>query len=235
LSVSRETVRDKAVELANEEKLENFSFSEDWLSGFLKRKHKARKKICGESESVDLQICDEWKAKLSLIIDNNSLKDVFNVDETALLWKQMNCYTISEKGKSCHGITSYKDRLSILLCISALGEKVPPLVIGKAENPRCFKSKDRNSFGVHYVSNKMGRMTKNLFETWLEIWNTKLASEDRKILLFLDNFLGHSVNSELSNIKLVFFPPNTTSHLQPLDAGSSTLSNRSIKIFCNQN
>lgn len=42
---------------------------------------------------------------------------------------------------------------------------------------------------------------------------------NRKILLFLDNAGCHRVNQNLSNVKLVFFPPNTTSKCQPLDQG----------------
>ena len=45
-----------------------------------------------------------------------------------------------------------------------------------------------------------------------------MISQGRKILLFLDNAPGHGHHS-FSNIKLEFLPPNTTSKLQPLDAG----------------
>ena len=41
----------------------------------------------------------------------------------------------------------------------------------------------------------------------------------RKILLLIDNCAPHKVNIKLSNIKLVFFPPNVTSKLQPMDQG----------------
>ena len=40
----------------------------------------------------------------------------------------------------------------------------------------------------------------------------------REILLFIGNCRAHPA-TELSNIKLVFLPPNTTSRLQPCDAG----------------
>jgi len=46
-----------------------------------------------------------------------------------------------------------------------------------------------------------------------------MKRQNLKILLFLDNAPCHVVNQELSNIKLVFFPPNTTSKCQPLDQG----------------
>lgn len=48
--------------------------------------------------------------------------------------------------------------------------------------------------------------------------NNKMRAQDRKILLLLDNCSAHP-DIDLSNIRLVFLPPNTTSHLQPCDAG----------------
>lgn len=45
-----------------------------------------------------------------------------------------------------------------------------------------------------------------------------MIKENRKIIMFLDNAASHP-NDEYSNIKLAFLPPNTTSVLQPLDAG----------------
>ena len=37
-------------------------------------------------------------------------------------------------------------------------------------------------------------------------------------MLWVDNFSGHS-QKEYSNIKTCLFPPNFTSHVQPLDSG----------------
>ena len=54
-------------------------------------------------------------------------------------------------------------------------------------------------------------MTRDIFNSWLKTLN-------RKILLLLDNCSAQP-DVELSNIKLVFLPPRTTSHLQPQDAG----------------
>jgi len=46
-----------------------------------------------------------------------------------------------------------------------------------------------------------------------------MKKNNRKILLFVDNASCHVINQNLSNVKLVFFPPNTTSKCQPLDQG----------------
>ena len=58
-------------------------------------------------------------------------------------------------------------------------------------------------------------MTSGVFETWLKKLNRKMASEKRK-MLFLDNASSHPT-IDYSNVKLQFFPPNTTSMLQPMN------------------
>ena len=64
-------------------------------------------------------------------------------------------------------------------------------------------------------------MTSEIFETVLSKLNKKLVFENRKVILFLGNATCHpeSMDDKLSNIKIVFLPKNTTSRLQPLDAG----------------
>lgn len=46
-----------------------------------------------------------------------------------------------------------------------------------------------------------------------------MKREKRKILLFLDNCTVHNSPPTLSNVEVYYFPPNTTSKLQPLDQG----------------
>lgn len=54
---------------------------------------------------------------------------------------------------------------------------------------------------------------------WLLQFDRKIGLQNRKVLLFLDNAASHPVNLKLKNIKIIFLPPNTTSHCQPLDQG----------------
>ncbi|GFW62990.1 tigger transposable element-derived protein 6 [Trichonephila clavipes] len=96
-------------------------------------------------------------------------------------------------------------------------EKITPLVIGKSAKPRCFKG--INSFPTKYRSNKKAWMTTELFNEWLISLNSDMKREKRHILLFLDNCTVHNNAPPLSNVKLQFFPPNSTSKLQPLDLG----------------
>jgi hypothetical protein len=48
-----------------------------------------------------------------------------------------------------------------------------------------------------------------------------MRRQNRNILLLADNTPTHLMDETvlLSNIKVHFLPPNTTAHLQPLDAG----------------
>ena len=62
-------------------------------------------------------------------------------------------------------------------------------------------------------------MTTDLFQTWICQWNKQLQCKDHKIILFVDNFSGHVPPTDLSNIRIEYFQPNLTSHIQPLDQG----------------
>ncbi len=71
---------------------------------------------------------------------------------------------------------------------------------------------------VQWKANDKARMSASLFQDYLEHFNVKMRQENRKVLLLLENAPVHP-NLELSNVKMLFFPPNTTAGCQPLDAG----------------
>ena len=98
-------------------------------------------------------------------------------------------------------------------------DKILPVVIGKSKRPRCFgKTFDPNLL-LHYYYNTKAWMTGTVFEDWMMKWNNKLKKAGRNVLLLLDNASSHVIPDSLSNITIHFLPANTTSHLQPLDAG----------------
>ena len=67
--------------------------------------------------------------------------------------------------------------------------------------------------GLRYFSNSKAWMNSDIMDTILTNLNRRFVRERRKILL-LPEF-----KEKFSNIKVVFLPVNTTSRLQPLDAG----------------
>ena len=73
---------------------------------------------------------------------------------------------------------------------------------------------------VNYRWNKNAWMKNVIFNEWLSLVNKKYKALNRKILLFVDNFSGHSFDqSDNDCIKIQFFPPYLTSIVQPLDQG----------------
>ena len=98
-----------------------------------------------------------------------------------------------------------------------------PIVIGKAASPRCFKGlKDKkNPLGVPYYSNAKAWMNSDIMFDVLTKTNRKLAQQKRNVVLFLDYVSSHppELSKKFSRIKVIFLPKNTTSHVQPLDAG----------------
>lgn len=63
-------------------------------------------------------------------------------------------------------------------------------------------------------------MTPVIFEVWILMWDHELRAKGGNIVLILENFSGHSVSKKLlTDIKLEFFKPNLTAHVEPLDAG----------------
>jgi len=64
-------------------------------------------------------------------------------------------------------------------------------------------------------------MSSEIMEDILKKLNKRLVWEKRSILLFLENATPHDPEfvGRFSHMKIVFLPANTTSKLQPLDAG----------------
>ena len=100
---------------------------------------------------------------------------------------------------------------------SAVGEKLPMFVIWKSKNPCCFKNVKH--LPCEYKSQKKSWMNSEIFEEWVRKLDRKFRADDRNIALIIDNCSAHPSISNLTNVQLVFLPPNTTSILQPTDQG----------------
>ena len=90
-------------------------------------------------------------------------------------------------------------------------------VIGKARNPRCFKNIKK--LPCRYRAQTKSGMDSILFEEWVREINKIFQAEERNVVLIVDNCPAHPTIEDLSNLKLIFLPPNTTSVTQPMDQG----------------
>lgn len=103
-----------------------------------------------------------------------------------------------------------------MTCRADDSEKLCPLMIGRVNDPRCFKNFNHKQ-DVDY-DYKKAWMPSAIFSQWLMSLNNKTKCQIRHILLILDNAPGHIIPDGLTNVKVHFLPPTTTRHLQPFDA-----------------
>ena len=121
--------------------------------------------------------------------------NIFNADETALFYRAQSNKTLFYKNLDCNKTKVCKEHLSLLLTAYMDGsEKLRPIVIGKSKDPRCFQKINRANLPAIYRSNAKGWMTGVIFREWLNKLDRYYRGEKRHILLFVDNFSGHSPN-----------------------------------------
>ena len=150
--------------------------------------------------------------------------DIYNADETGLFWQMLPKNLLGFIGKKAHGSKQPKKNCITLLVGANMSgtDKLPLLAIGKSKKPRAFKNVRK--LPVDYEANKKAWMRSNLFEQYLHKLDRKMKSDERKIVMVLDNCPGHP-HVNLENVELAFLPPNTTSRMQSTDAASFAISN----------
>lgn len=199
--------------------IEDFKGSDGWLQKFKNRHGLSFNKVCGESAAVNQETVKDWKeCQLKELLSKFPPEDVFNADETGLMWQLLPDRTLTFKGETCNGGKRAKNRITLLLTANMTGtEKLPLLVIGKAQKPRCFKG--IKSLPATYKANSKAWMTASLYEEWLRELDRHFVSKKRKILLLVDNCTAHVKVTCLKAIRQEFLPPNVTAILQPMDQG----------------
>ena len=218
--VNDEMMLEKARKFGAELHIENFNYSRGWLSRLKERHGISSHKLHGESASADIAIVDNGRKCLQEVLRPYDGQDIFNMDETALFYNLGPTTTLSTAGKAA-GCKTSKARVTVALCCNSTGtEKLKPLVIARACRPRCFgKTFDPNIY-VTYKHNSKAWMTSEIFREWLSALDKQMKRKGRQILLLLDNASCHSAGGlQTPHVKIHFLPPNTTSHIQPLDAG----------------
>ena len=176
------------------------------------------KSIVGESKSVTEEMtapCTE--TTLPTILSRYLLQNIFNVDEFGLFYQCLPNKTLHLKGEKCSGGKLIKVHLTGLATGNAYEERLQMFVIGKPIKPLCFKG--MKTLPCRYRAQRKSWMSGELFEDWVHELDRKFAASKRKIALTIDNCTAHPHVENLKWIKLIFLPPNTTSHTQPMDKG----------------
>ena len=197
------------------------AFSSGWLHRFKKRNGIQVRKLQGEASSADINAITEALPLLKNMCSNYPPERIYNMDETGLFYRLEPDRTLATQRLS--GRKKNKERLSIALCANSDGShKLDPLIIGKFKKPQCFINVDLSNLSMTYCHNTKAWMLSTVFQDWLQGFNREVASKygDQHVLLLLDNCPSHKIDGlVLSNVDVHFLPPNTTSKIQPMDAG----------------
>lgn len=206
--------------------LEDFTASNGWLESFRIAYgiRETTTTISGEAGDVNITTVKAWMERLPEISAGYTPDNILNMDELGLFFKTLPNKGLVQKGKKGRGGKQSKKRCTVALFVAADGSKVcDPIVIWRYKNPRCFKTL-KNKFrpnGVYYFGNKKAWMTTEIMKEILKILDTKMIAQQRHVQLYMDNAPCHpeSLQLGLKNTKIVLLPKNTTSRLQPCDAG----------------
>eukprot|EP00731_Ephydatia_muelleri_P031162 Em0022g676a len=218
IPVSGPLLLEKATVLARALGNKSFTATAGFIDRWKKRHCIIMKKVSGEAGSVVDEDTRPWLNEiLPQLLSQYMPEDVYNADETGLFYKLKPDKSLCFKNEKCTGGKKSKERLTALVVASMAGEKLPLFVIGKSKTPRCFKGV--KTLPLEYTANAKAWMTGDIFSNWLNKWNRNLSSNNRHILLVIDNCSAHPHDLNLTNIRIVFLPPNTTAKLQPCDQG----------------
>jgi hypothetical protein len=171
------------------------------------------------------------------------LEDVYNQDESGVFWRQMPTRTLAT-GKSA-GRKKDKEGATFSLCVNGAGtHKLDLFVIGKAARPRSFPMsfQPKRDLNVRYTHNKTAWMTASEYAAWIRGVDSDMKRKHHRSVMLTDNAPTHMVTDadveeehgkviNLSHLKLVFLPANTTSVVQPLDQGITACT----KAHCRRN
>lgn len=173
----------------------DFQASNMWLQRLCDRNNLGATKLLGIGGDVDLADAAQKIANFKAAIAATGVTDpncIYNADETGLFYAQMPSYVIVPNdavglrgGKSMVA----EERVTLMLCASATGNKVPLLVIGRAVTPRAFYN-GVHPPGTHYDQQSQAWITAELCQKWfLTIFLPAKRKQvgDKKAILFWDN------------------------------------------------
>lgn len=206
-----------------------------WLTLFLKRhkKHLSVRRPTGTSFARAVGFNHENVSKFFDLLASAFEKHtytpdrVFNVDESGLAVVQSKiAKVVGLRGKRQIGSLTSAERgalITIVVCMNASGNFVPPLVIfpRKYMSPQLTKGAPPGTiFDVH----PSGWIQTDLFTKWFKhfVKTTKPSSES-PVLLILDGHHSHTRNIDVvdlareNHVTIISLPPHSTHKMQPLD------------------
>ena len=204
-----------------------------WWESFRKR----HPKLCLRTASVvsksraiasNREVVDRYFDLLEETLNENDLRDkpgqIFNLDETGMPLDPKPPKTVHVRGDHNPYLvrgTGQKSQVSILACVSAAGQCIPPMVIWDRRSLKPELVEGEVPGTVHALTKK-GWMNQEVFEGWFSRHFIRYAPPARPLLVLMDGHSSHYSPTAVrmaaeEGVILFALPPNTTHFAQPLD------------------
>ncbi|XP_028428578.1 uncharacterized protein LOC114552133 [Perca flavescens] len=150
-------------------------------------------------------------------------RQIYNCDETGFQLETNRRQVIVPRGTkhAYRQAQGTREHITVLACLNAAGEDIPPFIIYKGGYP----GGPYNKVGVPnalYGKSQAGYIDSELFRKWFVGHFLKFATQERPLLLLMDGHMSH-LDPELvrtaqrEGVILLCLPPHTSHILQPLD------------------
>ena len=227
VAISTRVIRLKAMSLIKPI-LPDFKASDGWVRRFMKRNSfvlRARTHISQKLPKDLEKKIEDFRAEVKQIYENSDypLHYICNMDETPVYLDLLPSKVVDKKGKKSIRVrttASEKNRITTVLCCTASGKLLPPLVIFKGKTLRPLK-KVQVPDGVYCCTQAKAWMDEKRMIDWIDkVWSPHVAG--KPALLSIDTFSAHFTDKVKEafakcNTKLLTIPGGCTSVLQPLD------------------
>jgi hypothetical protein len=207
----------------------------DWFNGLKHRHPEVALRKPAKLSTARSRLTDEttraYFLELGSVLDTNNIQNpshIWNMDETGMSLEHTPQAVVAMRGaRHIPGrVSTYRDNVTVVACVNASGQRIPPLFIVKGKTHKSLQS-----YGTHdgpaqsvwtYQSNAW--MEDVLGQQWFEKVFLKHCGASRPQLLILDQHKSHEVTGLLEravqeNIIIMALPPHSSHWLQPLDKG----------------
>ena len=123
--------------------------------------------VVSEKSTVNETTVIDWKEKLHSITDGYAQRDIYNMDETGVLFRALPNKTLAVKGTDCSSGKQSKLRLTLVLCFNMIGQFTKPILIGRAKRPHCFRNIKTDRLPVVWAYNRKAWMTSSIYTHFL--------------------------------------------------------------------
>ncbi|GMF29705.1 unnamed protein product [Phytophthora fragariaefolia] len=214
--------------------LTDFKASNGWLHRYMQRRSmrslpKQHGQMGMAALMTDRMTNDQRIQKIRDLLLTVSASCIWNLDELALRHRTTSGRLDSVVNMDVRSL----ERISVMMAVSATGEKLHLQVVGKDPNPDSLKDVDTlSSYGIHYRDHCRASQDANTIADFIQAMNHEASVRKEIWYLVLDSCTAHVAAAHALNpsgsfrngfsfdsIVLLFLPPGPSGDAQPLHQG----------------